>query len=222
MAQIARRTFAQMLTEVTNFAGGHDYSGFSTRAQHAIWAAYLDLSLTYHHFELEANTTLTLPATTKQVDLPADCYAVIAVVATIGGTDILINPRRTQFALADRWATSGETKLPSEWARYGRTLFFNGPSSGSTELRIYYYRVPTAPDFDGSAYPETNVLWDDHIIEASVAKLQRRIWRPDLAQANLEFLKQWLGEQIQPTLQQPIVTLPDMTTASRPLGGAQG
>lgn len=230
--QIPRRNFASILNEVVQAVGGHDYLGFPARAQHAVWSTYLDLALTYHHYELEASTEAMLGSATREVPIPASCYAVIAVIAGVLAQGMegaesygyLVNPRRAQFALGDRWAAGAEKRLPTEWTRYGNNLLFNGPSSGSVGLRIYYYRTPTQPDFDlATAYSELHPMWDDHLIEGAVAKLQKRIWRPDIAQANLEFLSRWLQEQVQPALgEDPIGTLPDMTTASRPIGGKQG
>jgi hypothetical protein len=223
MASITRHTWATMKAELVRRLGGRTESSFSARVEYWLDAALLDIGLTYHHFELDkTDTSITLNAGSSTITLPTDCYVLIGVG--------LRNPGLTTFK---KWVTlqnlryvqanfSETSAVPSEYARFGTSLQFNCNSDQNYPLLLRYYRLPTAPDF-ASGSPELSRFWDEHLIEAALAKAQGALWRPDLSAATATTLQEFLDKQIQPPLL--VDLLPDrstVTTANRTHGGAQG
>jgi hypothetical protein len=118
---------------------------------------------------------------------------------------------------------SSTAAIPQFYCRFGDKILLNCPcivgSAGTWVIRQYI--VPTAPDFS-SGSPVTGWIWDEQIIQGATAKMMGRVWRPDLSLFNAQTLESWIASQAQPELQpRPLAELPDIPTASRPLGGSQ-
>lgn len=226
MAAITRRYWSTMATEATLAAGGHSYTGFSTRIQYWLTEAYYDLCATYHQYALDKDVTIAVPVGTRQIQLPSDCYIVVAV----GLLDSSGSPAR--FLRSEHFRLQGGTFRATQgdllsFSRFKNALFFNALAKAGTQVQLYYYRYPAAPDFSSStgnppSVPETDWLWDTHIIDAGVAKAQKRIWRPDLAQFNVQTVQEWLEEQTQAqTKDEPTGAQPDRPLPNVALGGKQ-
>ena len=89
---------------------------------------------------------------------------------------------------------------------------------------IYYYRRPSPPDFDATTvYPEIDRLWDQHILEASLAISNGAVWRPDLGDINRQAFSGFGTSSAQPSLQvQRLHQRDESETRTFPHGGAQG
>lgn len=225
MAAIARRTWAQLRDEAIAAAGGHTYTGFSSRMEYWLTEAYYDLATSYHHHELEAVATpAAMTPGTATLTIPTDAFIIItfvlkASVADGGAYLATLRYERLHWIQAAYSSTSAQ---PSAFARSGSTFYFNCPPDKAYTSSVYYYKVPAAPDFS-SGSPATAWLWDTHLIEGALAKCQGRVWRPDLVQLTLQPLNQWLQAQVQPTLTQELQTgLPDYPNSNAPQGGPQG
>lgn len=199
-----------------------------------MFAAYLDLCLTYHFHELEASITFTPADGDATITLPADCFVVASLAWSSKpqssgiGAAVQLTEERLQDILARRKQPKGM------WLRYARlasTLVFDCPlnlamSTPSLPLTLHYYKRPAAVDFaDSSAgnVPVSAWEWDDHLIDATVAKIQARAWTWDQAGMTTQTLQAWLQTQIQPALaSEPMSNPPDMPTSNKPQGGPQG
>ena len=224
MATLVRRTWANIRDEVIASAGGQDYTGFSARVEQIVYSTYLELSLAWHHYEMETVSTPTVATSDTTIPVPTDCFILMGVYRPSSNTNLgnMLDLKRTHFLTA---RFNGTAAQPTEYCRFGTTIVLNCPTSatyaGTWGLR--YYKIPAAPDYTVSASPATAWLWDEAIIESSLAKLMGRVWRPDLGAMGLQSMQSWLSQQIQPDLQtQVIAELPDLPTASRPVGGSQG
>lgn len=223
MAAITRRTWANLRDEAILALGNYDYTGFSARVEHALYAAYLDIALGWHHYELDASGTATVATNDTGLTLPTTTFVVMSVHRPTTGLGNALTLQRLHLVVSNFSATAA---APKHYARNtATTILFDCPciagSAGTWTIR--YYKAPAAPDFAGAATPDTHWLWDDHILELAIAKMQRKVWRPDLAALSTQSLENWLSQQIQPDLvSEVLASLPDYPTASRPHGAAQG
>ena len=225
MAAITRRTWANLRDEAIQACGGHDYTGFSSRVEYCVTEAYYDICATYHHHELESATNIAAwTIGNTSISLPADCFIVVGVrlydtVANGSGHLGTLQYVRHHFLLSNFSTTQAQ---PGSFSRSKTTLYLNCPVDKAYQYVVHYYAFPTAPDFS-SGSPQTAWLWDTHLIEGTLAKMQGRIWRPDLGQMNGQLLKDWLAVQPQASVQtEPQPGLPDYPTANLPQGGLQG
>jgi len=220
MAVIVRRTWAQIETEVKLRIGNPNNTTILT--QQFIWAAYLRLALTWHHFELDAiaSPNLTLSTSTNLVALPADCFAVVqAMLLNSAGTVILgqLEPVNYASLVREYAAAAGQ---PAKRARYGSNLYFDALPNSAFKVQLSYYRRPTAPDFS-SGGSELDVECDEHIIEQAVALAAGATGAPGVA-LNRQLLTEWLAEQVRNPMIDSVEDLRERVNTNRTLGGAQG
>lgn len=226
MAEITRRTWANIRDEAILATGGHVYTGFSTRMEYWLTGAYFDLCAAYHHYEFDKSATITVPDGESTYNLPQDLYIVVgvALVDDLLRPTTFLQPRRPQTL----WGAFRNEKRPiTYFARWAKTLYFDAKANGDTKMRLDYYRFPNPPDFAATTlpqnYPETARIWDDHMTDAGVSRAKGRIWRPDLQQFDAQALTAWLDQQAQAqTKQDPIHTQPVADATGKALGGAQG
>lgn len=226
MAVIARRTWAEIRDEVIKRAHGIDVSGFSTRVEHVLWATYLDLCLSYHHFELDVldTSTLTASISTNQVTLPTNCFIVISVRLRDAATGLIF---KGQVSAAPARVLVTEyrkvTGLPTRYCRFGSALHFNFIPSEAFKVDLFYYKTPIAPDFSTATSPETHVEMDEHLIQGCLGTLFPALGRPDLAMAHLDNLHNWVALQTRPAM---VAETPagkhERVETSTSLGGNQG
>lgn len=224
MAALLRRTWADLKAEAIRRLGGRTEASFAARVEHWLDAAQLDLGLLFHHYELNrTDTALVLVTGQSTVTLPLDCYIVLGVALREPGGQPLFKRWLTLQHLRYVQANFSETRaVPTEYARFGRDLQLNCNSDAAYPLLLRYYKVPAAPDFAVGS-PELARLWDEHLLEAAVAKGQGSVWRPDLAGVTGETLQAFLASQVQPALLAEV--LPDRSTVpttNRTHGGGQG
>lgn len=221
MAPLSRRTFPQLETEVKLRMGNPNNA--TVNYQQMIWAAYLRLALTYHHFELDAISSplLTLSTSSNSVALPTDTFVVIhAVLLDTAGTAVIgqLEPKDYAALVRDYTGASG---VPARRARFGSSLYFDKLPALAYKVRVSYYRRPAAPDFAGSATSELDVETDEHLIEQAVALAAGATGAPTVA-LNRQFLAEWLSEQVRSPLLDSVEDRRERSTTDRTLGGAQG
>ena len=202
MALIVRRTWAQMLDEVIRRAGGVDASTFSSRVEYALWSTYLDLCLSYHQFELDKlDTSLTLSTSAPSLALPSDCYIVVGVRLrdALVGTAVVgqLSYKASRLLLFEYRATPAAR--PKHYTRFLSTLYFDSLPDAAYKVDLYYYKTPTAPDFSSTS-PETHPELDEHLIQGALSVLFPSLGRPDLAQAQLTNLQNWLALNTRPAM----------------------
>lgn len=223
MAVIVRRTWAQLRDEAIKRAGNLDATGFSGRVEYTLWAAWHDLTTTYHFTGLDKiDTSLVLSTSTNELALPTDCFIVVGVgLRSAAGTTYLgpMTPVDYRTLFQDYTATSGQ---PTRRARFGASLWFDKKPDAAYHIDLAYYRFATAPDYSSTS-PELSSDVDEHLVEGALRKLFPAIGRPDIGEVNAQLLSEWLGFQVRPALAAAspaahrLKPLDDTTT-----GGAQG
>lgn len=224
MTAIARRTWSQVETEVIKRLGNIDSPGFSARADNWIWEAYKWLSLTYHHFELdEIDGRQVTPTNGTAILLPDDCYSLIAVIRR----DAAGKP--TGSGLTRSWPSSlfadftGQVGIPSKYARYGSKVFLNTISDQPYPLDIYYYRLPTQPDFaSNSLGSELGADLDESLINLTLQVAFPAIGRPDLGDYCGTLASNYLQMQSRPALITEPLAVRERIETNRTIGGGQG
>jgi hypothetical protein len=228
MAALTRRTWAQLQAETVKRLGNVDSTGtdgttFATRVNYWLRAAHLDLSTTYHHFELDQTSPLTLSTSVNSVALPADCFIVVAArLKDAAGTTLLAQLTQKSFqALSDEYrATAAQ---PEFYARYGPNLYVNCLPSSAFKVDLFYYRLPAAPDFAGSGSPETGEDLDEHLMEGACRKAFPGLGRADLGDVGRQLLSEFLAMQPRPSvLDEQLPNLQERVQSPRTYGGAQG
>jgi len=223
MAVITRRLWSAIQTETIRRLAGINYAGFDTRVQYWLWASYLTLATTYHHFEFDKeDTSLTLSSGAYTLALPSDCFEVVAVTLR-DSTGAQVGEAQQYSFSAMRSAYTAESGLPSRRARFGSTLYFDKKADANYNLDLYYYRLPTAPDFVSvSATPETGVDCDEYIIDGACALANPAIGRPDLGTVDREVLTTWLAMQVRTPMNTEGLEERERSETGRTLGGRQG
>lgn len=228
MALLTRRTWAQIQAETVKRLGNVDSVGtdgvtFPARVGYWLWASLLDLALTYHHFELDATATLTLSTSTNLVALPADCHIIVAVrLKDAAGATFLrqLSYKQYQALANDYVATPGQ---PAFYSRYGQNLYVEMLPSSAFKAELFYYQLPTAPDFAGSAVPALGVDLDEHLMEGACRKGYPSLGRPDLGDVGRQLLSEFLAIQARPSvLDEPLPGFPERKQSARTLAGPQG
>lgn len=224
MAAIARRTWAELRTEVVRRAQGIDATSFSSRVEYALWSAYQDLCLTFHHFELDkVDTSLSLSTSVNSLALPPDCYIVVGVRLrnAAGSAFVRQLSYKSPHVLLNEYR--GAPGTPTQYTRFLNTLYFNLLPDTAYHVDLFYYRNPTAPDFSGSATPDTHPEVDEHLIQSALSLLFPALGRPDLAGQHLANLQSWLPMNSRPAI---VVETPagqrERYETPRAIGGAQG
>lgn len=228
MAVTARRTWAQLQAETVKRLGNVDSVGtdgvtFPARVAYWLWASLLDLALTYHHFELDATATLTLSTASNLVALPADCYILIAarLKDPTGATFLRQLTLKQYQALANDYV--GAPAQPSFYSRFGSNLYVETLPTLPFKVEVFYYRLPTAPDFSGSLTPDLGVDLDEHLMEGACRKAYPNLGRPDLGDVGRQLLSEFLAIQARPSLlDEPLPGLPERQQSGRTFGGPQG
>lgn len=222
MATITRRGWSLIQDEAQRRLAGIASPGFTARIDYWVWAAYQQICLTYHHFELDSfSTSLSIALGASTLALPADCYAVIAMTLR-DGTGAYAGEVRQYELAAVRGAYVAASGRPSRRARFGSTLYLDMKADQLYNVDLFYYRFPTAPDFATNTAPETASDVDEHIIEGAVRLAHPAIGRSDLGDVDRQLLADWLSQQIRPSLNQETLEDTERAGAERTLGGAQG
>lgn len=231
MAPIARRTFDLLKDEHVlrvGRSGDTTYTAAAGRAEQFVTAAYLDICRLWHHSELDATaTSITLSTSAPSVSLSTitdlDIVVGFVIRAVVGGA--AIKGLRKTNDLAGLFAKQRETQpaQPKEYGRFGVSLYFDTKPDAAYPTTLYYYKTATAPDFGtggGAVASALRRVWDEHILQYSVALSQGALWVPQHIPAGYQFFQEWLrgaGET-------PLATglFAERPRDPAPLGGAVG
>lgn len=229
MAVIARRTFDLLKDEHVRRVGrdgDSNYTATSGRAEQFITSAYFDICRMWHHSELDATSTaVTLSASAASASIAAitdlDIVTAVAIRTVVGGT-LLRGLRRTNdvSGLVSK-AINATADVPAEYGRFGSALFFDVVPDQAYPTTIYYYKVPTAPDFAAAAASSAlRRVWDEHILQYSVAMAQGALWVPEHVPASYQMFQQYA--QFAPEVPMPQGNTAEKPKEPAPLGGAAG
>lgn len=233
MAPITRRDWPEMRDEVRRRLGITTVGGsnLDARIEQTMTSAYYDLALTFHHYELHELVFDTLDATFNTTPLPEDVYLVISVgLLAQGGDQTWINVTHSDLRTVSPVDNSNpEPRQPTEYARTFDTnvvtpehiLWFDTPSDQDYNVQIRYYRRPRAPDFASSDNSELDWLWDEFILQRTLALMFPQTWRFDMAQVPMATLMEWYQRQVQAPLKTGIRDYPERNLADAALGGEQ-
>lgn len=205
MADITRRTFANLLTEALKRLG-HSNAGatYQGRVQHLIYSAYLELSLTFFHDELVKfdNTTLTASTSSPVLALPSDCYVPMDItLRNAAGTAFVASLRQAGIhSLAKNDPTTAATGEPDEWSRRGANIWFDKVPSIAYKVDLLYYKTPDTVDFTTSDTSELHWLFDELILQRALSLGWPTRWRFDMESVQRAVLTDVLGR----TLHDPI------------------
>jgi hypothetical protein len=224
MAELTRRKWSDIDTEVNRLLGSPDNSNIATRRQHWIADCYFQICVTWFHHELVLDDySQTLKAGEAEVAVPARSYIVFGVAILNSSRQVvgwltMRDPRSVEGVFT---TSDGQ---PRSVSRLGGRLLFDKEADEDYGLRIMSYRTPLPPDFaSDEEFPETARVWDDVIILMSAAKGNKRLWSPHIgAQQDAE------AGAIVAAIPQPllavdgIVDQPEKELAQAPLGGLRG
>ncbi len=223
MAAIARRAWSALRDEAILRLGNITATGFSARVEYFMTQAYFDLALMFHHHELDViDTTKTLSTSNNEVTLPTDTYIVVSVrLKSVAG--VILGPLTFKDArsLFDDYTgvTAGQ---PKSYTRFASKLYVETKPDAAYPLEIFYYQLPTAPDFS-SGSPVTGRDMDDHIIERTLQLGWPAIARPDLGSIQGELLTEWLQRQVRSDLVgEPLPAMREKPLSGSSFGGVQG
>lgn len=232
MAAITRRIFEGLRDEHMRRVGRANDSNYTSRAQEFVTAAYYDICHLFHHHELDAlDTTILFSTSNPYITLPANCHIVIAFQARAVGTGLDLGtliPIRSTSLFAQYNPTAGSaTEPPHYYARHGGRLYFNQLPGAAFLSTLYYYQIPDAPDFATGtvAAPRISMLkwvYDEHIIDLSVARAKGAAWLPELAAPDHANLKVFLEQTPEMLLSQALLIERPADTGEQPVGGVQG
>lgn len=222
MAVLARRTWAQMLTELQLRLGNITATGFSDRLQYLLTASYYDLCTTYHHVELDKiDTSVSCSTSNNEITLPTDLFKLVGIrLKAVGGASILGPVVLEDYRLSSDLYTLTSGR-PSRGGRFGTKFYFDKLPDAAYPLEIFYYRYPTAPDF-GATSPELGPDLDEHILQGAIRLGFPAIARGDLGDVSRTLLEEWLQAQVRASLLEPLTALPERERTGTTYSRGQG
>lgn len=221
MAPIARRTWDEMRDEFLLRMGKPNVTAWQPRAEHFLTAAYYDLALLFHHYELDVELSLLLASGAKQLSFGASSpqvYSILAVRANEAGLRTPISQEHRKFNFQE---VAAQAK-PKKWARQEQVLYFDRASDRDLDIEILAYRYPAAPDFDpGASESELSWIWDEHILQRAMFLSAPATWRYDMSQVQLQTLQSFIEAQPQQPTKSNLVARAELPLSSQSQGGQQ-
>ena len=196
---MAHQNYQEIRDEVMKRLGRSGVTAFNTRAQNLVDASYREICQTWHHHELDKESSgLTTSVGSDTVALPADCYLVFGVRLLSGST---LKGRLGYMRPIDLFGQQSTSNgLPTRYTRFGNNLVLDRPADAAYSAEVFYYRRPTDPDFATPTSPEIDELFDEILIEWATARGQGMLWRPDLGAAGLQSLGEFWSRVANPPL----------------------
>ncbi len=224
MAVLTRYDFDTINTEVTRHLGNPKNASAAARIQNWIAQSYFEICLTWKHYELDVvDDSKTLADSGFKITLPTDVFILQGIGKLDPGNSNAWDGwiQQQDFQSLQAQSTLHRDK-PTNWARFENDIYFDRLGSGAIPLRIFYYKVPVAPDFAAPSSSVLSRLWDDVIIMWSAEKGHRRLWDHNLANE----MKKQLEDLLMKIPQPPLIRAEISDRPSRPLikprAGAQG
>lgn len=226
MAVLDRRTWDELKTEHIQRMGrvnDTNYALAAGRAERFLESAFEEVCHTWHFYELDAtDSDIPLVKTVNSIDISSlGAYIVVAVARLDSNNKFeqALEYQEARFSFQAYMPTKGTV---SKYTRFGDLLYFDRLPNTANKLEIRYYKEPTAPDFsDGS--PEIGRVWDEAILNLSLAQAHTALWRYDIGQAHEARYEKLANSLPQPRLAQVFqYQIPEKPTRTLPHGGAQG
>lgn len=224
MAVLPRRTWDLLRDEAINrLAGAGKGTGFSDRVQEWMCSAYWYICQTYHHNVFNKfDNTLTLATGVNTLAVPADLFIPIWMLIRNPGASTVVHALTRDHIHKVLAETQDANATPTTWARRGDVFMFDRKPDANYEVDLFYYKQPTAPDYDTPTGPEIERVWDEYIIQLTLAMGWPGTWRFDFGQLSFQTLADFLQKQIQPPLLSGISEMPERPLVDQSAGGAQG
>lgn len=229
MAQLTRRKWSDIQTEVERRVGGQFYTGMEARIQQAIQEAYFQFATVYNHYELQESVTQALLSGTSSMDLPDGAYSVLSVAEVdSSGEVVLVLQNRNEIIRKGLFdPTTGQPASYARSGRGGRSLQFNRATSEERQYQIDYYRLPDRIDFaeteEPTCYSELNEIFDSVLIDLSQARIGGILRASDIEAYGRSLAEAYLGQQqVPPVMEEPTGDLSDTVLTNRPRGGLRG
>ena len=207
MATITRRNWSEIKTETIKRSGGINYSAFGTRVEQAVWSAYQDIACLYPHFPLMTYLYFSQGTSLNYKELPSDLWAVLGVSEENTATGAPGAPLRRltipEYLGAGTKAYAATAKPDGYFLRSSfsdptttKALVFNVTNLDTARnYYLFYQRTPTAPDFASTTtYPQTDSVWDEHLIELALLKIGTWSGDSHLATTNAALYKDFVSQ----------------------------
>jgi hypothetical protein len=223
MAILARRTWEELRDGHVQRVGRANHTAYEPRAERFLEASQFELGVLYHHYELDkTDATLTSTTNDQSFALPADLWGIFGMKLLDNG-DAFLKTLRWKEAHAVLQSNKTAVAQPSEFTRFGRDVRFEQPTAADYHYDLYYYAIPTAPDFDpAAASPDLGREWDEVILDYSVWLAKDAIGRPDLAMSAKARVDDFLSKTAQPLLAEiPLYGIPERRQRDFGHGGGQ-
>jgi hypothetical protein len=236
MAAIIPLSFEAMRDEVLRRMGKLNVPDWEPRIEQFITAAYYDIAVTFHHYELEDALLMALAEDTKSVtwrfnsdvQYPnGDVYSVLGIrLRDVEGK----LSQATQEHIKFIWQEVRERGRPEKWARIdpqGKTIIFDRESDADYDVEMLFYRYPDAPDFGGGGVPagslasQLGLVWTEHIMQRAMFLAAPATWRYDMSQVQVQTLQEWLQSQPQAPTKGDLVARAEVPLTSQVSGGNQ-
>jgi len=216
---IARQGWDSILAEAVRSSGGKNYPSYNTRLQYLIYEAYLQVAFLYHHQELETSSDLALSTGDNTISYPSDCYLLMAV-AELDANSL----PKSYISPIDIKALAGiflgtVTGAPQNYAAFNRVVIFDRKSDVDRNFRLYYMKVPAAPDFTASTVPDLGQQWDSAILDLALMRAGMRDGDVEMAKLFAGAFSDFADQQLTSPIRSSTAPNFDQTdTTDRPAG----
>lgn len=165
---MARRTFAQLATEVQTRMGLAGSSAGLTRCQGWVTSAYYFMATAHRHPELEDLESWTMGA--GQTSEPfTDTTRIVHGIRLADSAEVPLRglEERPIREIVSNFSTN--QARPTVYAIHGRKVYFSAELDDIYFLQVFRSKFPTAPDYSGSATSELGEELDERLVEEAVA-----------------------------------------------------
>ena len=218
---MARRTWTELRTEHIARAGRTGDTAYSARAEDFLEASYFEIChLYYQHALFTEHTSIVLVVAQPWVALPAGVDIVIGFELRHPDTNAFLAQLRGPLENNALFGSRLELAqaIPTRFSRGNAKLYFDRLPDVLYKSVLYYYALPTAPVFNGIATPEIGQVWEEKILEWSVARAQNALWVPEISVGNQQLVGEFIQQMPEPSNSQKPIPERDR----QPLGGAVG
>jgi hypothetical protein len=226
MAVLDRRTWEELKAEHIARMGrvsDTNYALPAGRAERFLETAYEEICHTWHHYELDGtDSDKAFVKTVNSLDISSLTAYIVVAVARLDRNNKFEQSLEYQEAKFSFQSYVPSTGTVTKYTRFGDLLYFDRLPNTTNKLEIRYYKEPTAPDYDAGS-PEIGRVWDEAILNLSLAQAHTALWRYDIGQSHEARYEKLANALPQPRLLDVFQhQIPERPTRTRPHGGAQG
>ena len=228
MAPLIRMTWTEMRDEVQLRMGKQNVTDWTPRMERFLTAAYYDIAMTFHQYQLESIVELTVLEDADLVSWgsdPAVIYPNGEIYSIMGarlrdddGVPYQLTQENIRFTFNER----REKGRPERWARTTpKSLLLDRPSNQDYFVDVYAYVYPPPPDFVAPVPSVLDQLWDEHIMQRAMFLAAPATWRYDMSQVQVQTLQEFLQAQPQLPTKGSLVARAEVPLTSQNTGGSQ-